>query len=94
MVKDGRKHIESLRDGRRIFIDGARVEDPTQHPAFRNAIRSAAGLYEYQAQPANLEKMTFVVADVGRPRQPDVAAADLARRAGRAPAGARSRGRS
>ena len=59
MVKDGRKHIESLRDGRRIFIDGASVDDPTTHPAFRNAIASAARLYEYQAQPQNLERMTF-----------------------------------
>src|SRR4051812_15462325 len=59
MVKDGRKHIESLRDGRRIFIDGTSVDDHTRHPAFRNAIASAAGLYDYQAQPDNLEKMTF-----------------------------------
>ena len=60
MVKDGRKHIESLRDGRRIFIDGACVDDHTQHPAFRHAIASAASLYDYQAQPRHLEKMTFV----------------------------------
>ena len=60
MVKDGRKHIESLRDGRRIFIDGQSVDDHTRHPAFRNAVRSAAGLYEFQAQPQQLEKMTFV----------------------------------
>jgi 4-hydroxyphenylacetate 3-monooxygenase len=60
MVKDGRKHIESLRDGRRIFIDGACVDDHTQHPAFRHAIASAASLFDYQAQAQHLEKMTFV----------------------------------
>ena len=59
MVKDGQKHIDSLRDGRRIFIDGACVGDHTQHPAFRNAIASAARLYDYQAQPQHLEQMTF-----------------------------------
>ncbi len=59
MVKDGRKHIESLRDGRRIFIDGECVDDPVVHPAFRHAIASAASLFEYQAQPQNLERMTF-----------------------------------
>jgi 4-hydroxyphenylacetate 3-monooxygenase len=58
-MKDGRKHIESIRDGRQIFIDGALVGDHTDHPAFRNAIRTAAGLFDYQAQPANLERMTF-----------------------------------
>jgi 4-hydroxyphenylacetate 3-monooxygenase len=60
MVKDGKKHIDSLRDGREIFIDGQRVTDHTEHPAFRNAVASAANLFEYQAQPENLEKMTFV----------------------------------
>src|SRR5436190_3142950 len=59
MVKDGQKHIDSLRDGRQIFIDGACVGDHTQHPAFRNAIASAARLYDYQAQPQRLEQMTF-----------------------------------
>ena len=59
MVKDGKKHIESLRDGRRIFIDGECVDDHVAHPAFRNAIASAASLFEYQAQPENLERMTF-----------------------------------
>jgi 4-hydroxyphenylacetate 3-monooxygenase len=59
MVKDGRKHIDSLRDGRQIFIDGKRVDDHTTHPAFRNAIRSAASLFDFQAQPEHLERMTF-----------------------------------
>lgn len=59
MVKDGRKHIESLRDGRRIFLDGACLGDHVTHPAFRNAVRSAAGLFDFQARPENLERMTF-----------------------------------
>lgn len=60
MVKNGAAHIDSLRDGRRIFIDGACVEDHVSHPAFRNSIRSAARLYDFQARPENLERMTFV----------------------------------
>ena len=79
MVKDGRKHIDSVRDGRQIFIDGASVDDPTTHPAFRNAIASAAHLYDYQAQPQNLETDDVHLAQVRRPGQPDVAAAHLAR---------------
>lgn len=65
MVKDGTKHVASLRDGRRIFIDGMCVDDHTHHPAFRNAIASAASLYDYQAQPQNLEKMTFTSPTTG-----------------------------
>jgi 4-hydroxyphenylacetate 3-monooxygenase len=60
MVKDGARHIDSLRDGRQIFIDGKLVEDHVAHPAFRNAVRSAAALFDYQAHRDHLETMTFV----------------------------------
>jgi 4-hydroxyphenylacetate 3-monooxygenase len=58
MVKDGKKHLESLRDGRRLFINGTLVGDATTHPAFRNTIHTVASLFDYQA--ANPERMTFV----------------------------------
>ncbi len=57
--KTGAEHLASLRDGRAVFIDGALVADVTEHPAFRNACRSAALLYDFQARPENLELMTF-----------------------------------
>src|SRR5690242_15265691 len=60
VAKTGADHLQSLRDGRAVFIDGKRVPDVTTHPAFRNAIRSACRLYDFQAQPENLERMTFV----------------------------------
>ena len=53
------EHIASLKDGRTVYIDGALVEDVTEHPAFRNSVRSAASLYDFQARPENLELMTF-----------------------------------
>lgn len=59
VVKDGAAHIESLKDGREVYLGGKRVEDVTTHPAFRNAVKSAASLYDFQADPANLELMTF-----------------------------------
>src|ERR1051326_9128978 len=58
-VKTGEDHLRSLRDGRAVYIDGDRVEDVTAHPAFRNACAAAAALYDYQARPENLERMTF-----------------------------------
>ena len=57
--KTGAEHIESLRDGRTIYIDGKLVDDVTTHPAYRNTVASAARLYDYQARPENLETMTF-----------------------------------
>ena len=57
--KTGAEHIESLRDGRTIYIDGKLVDDVTTHPAYRNTVASAARLYDYQSRPENLEMMTF-----------------------------------
>ena len=36
----GAEYLESLRDGREVYIYGERVADVTTHPAFRNAARS------------------------------------------------------
>jgi 4-hydroxyphenylacetate 3-monooxygenase len=58
--KTGAEHIKSLQDGRAVYIDGKIVNDVTQHPAFRNSVRSAAALYDFQARPENIELMTFV----------------------------------
>ncbi len=63
MPRTGTQYIESLRDGREVYILGERVADVTLHPAFRNSITSAAHLYDFQGEPENLERMTFVPAD-------------------------------
>src|SRR5262249_4037632 len=42
----GAQYLESLRDGREVYIYGERVKDVTAHPAFRNAARSIARLYD------------------------------------------------
>jgi 4-hydroxyphenylacetate 3-monooxygenase len=65
--KTGAEHTESLKDGRAVFIDGQLVDDVTTHSAYRNAVASAAALYDYQARPENLELMTF--APEGSPRR-------------------------
>jgi len=58
-VKTGADHLAALRDGREVYIDGELVSDVTTHPAFRNAVHAAAALYDYQARPENIERMTF-----------------------------------
>ena len=60
ICKTGADHLRSLRDGRAVYIDGERVADVTTHPAFRNAVYTAAALYDHQARPENLERLTFV----------------------------------
>ena len=36
MLKTGAQHLESLRDGRVVYVGDERIDDVTTHPAFRN----------------------------------------------------------
>jgi 4-hydroxyphenylacetate 3-monooxygenase len=65
-VKTGREHLASLRDGRTVWLNGQGVTDVTTHPAYRNAVHTSASLYDFQAKPENLERMTF---DIGGGRR-------------------------
>jgi 4-hydroxyphenylacetate 3-monooxygenase len=56
----GADYLESLRDGRVVNIDGERVADVTTHPAFRNAARSIARLYDTLHDPAQRDLLTDV----------------------------------
>ncbi|GIH17129.1 4-hydroxyphenylacetate 3-hydroxylase N-terminal domain-containing protein [Rugosimonospora africana] len=42
----GTEYLASLRDDRAVYLNGERVADVTTHPAFRNAARSIARLYD------------------------------------------------
>jgi 4-hydroxyphenylacetate 3-monooxygenase len=46
MLKTGNEHLESLRDGRVVYIGSEKVEDVTTHPGFRNGARSMAAIYD------------------------------------------------
>src|SRR5262245_34061174 len=49
MLKTGKEHLESLRDGRVVYIGSEKVDDVTAHPAFRNGARSIAALYDLKS---------------------------------------------
>ena len=59
MLKSGDEYLESLRDGRRVFIGNEQVKDVTEHKAFRNAARSFAMIYDMKADPENRDVMSF-----------------------------------
>lgn len=65
-MRSGSDYLASLDDGRSVFIDGARVACVGTHPAFREAARSIAHLYDVAADPANRELMTFPSPKTGR----------------------------
>jgi aromatic ring hydroxylase len=62
-VMDGTRYIESLRDGREVWLHGEKVADVTQHPAFRNVVHTIAELYDLQHAAATRDTMTYVDAD-------------------------------
>src|SRR5207237_7054460 len=54
----GKEYLESLRDGREIWIYGERVKDVTTHPGFRNTARMIARLYDALHNPALQDVLT------------------------------------
>jgi 4-hydroxyphenylacetate 3-monooxygenase len=60
-ARRGAEFLQGLRDRPRdLWLDGARVADPVEHPAFRNVLRSLADLYDMQCEPALRDAMTYV----------------------------------
>ncbi|HWG71626.1 MAG TPA: 4-hydroxyphenylacetate 3-hydroxylase N-terminal domain-containing protein [Steroidobacteraceae bacterium] len=59
MIKTGKQHIDSLRDGRAVYLDGEWVDDVTTHPSFRGAVASIGRMFDFQSAPENRELMTF-----------------------------------
>jgi paerucumarin biosynthesis protein PvcC len=59
-VYTGDQYLESLRDGREVWIDGERVADVTAHPAFRSAARSVARLYDAMHDPEDSQVLLGV----------------------------------
>ena len=59
MLLTGQEYLESIRDGRRVYVGGEEVNDVTTHPAFRNAARSFAMIYDRKRAAENREVMTF-----------------------------------
>src|SRR3569833_104236 len=54
----GAEYLESIRDGREIYHHGKRVDDVTEHPAFRNPARMIARLYDALHDPEHRDVLT------------------------------------
>ncbi|GLZ42514.1 4-hydroxyphenylacetate 3-hydroxylase N-terminal domain-containing protein [Actinokineospora sp. NBRC 105648] len=66
MTRTGKQYLESLRDGRQVWLDGELVTDITTHPAFRNTAKSIADLYDLTHEPALVDTLTVPGADGDR----------------------------
>ena len=66
-IKTGKEYIDSLRDGRTLYIDGALVTDVTSYPPLQGVIATLASLYDDQYDPAYRDVLTFRSPKTGEP---------------------------
>lgn len=65
-AKTGAQYIERLKAARpNVYIHGKKVDDVTEHPAFRGVVRSMARLYDLQYEKP--EKMLYTSQTTGEP---------------------------
>mgnify|MGYP001352933162 CR=1 FL=1 len=64
MPQTSEEFLESLRDGREVWIYGERVDDVTAHPAYRNSAHSLAALYDALEDPLMSDRL-LVPTDTG-----------------------------
>src|SRR5678815_1941709 len=58
-IRRGEEFLESLRDGRRVWVRGELVEDVTVHPSLKGCARSVAAVYDLQHVPAHRDLLTM-----------------------------------
>jgi 4-hydroxyphenylacetate 3-monooxygenase len=67
-LRTGEDFLSDLkRSSRAIYVEGERVSNPVDHPAFRAGARSLACLFDFAAAQENREGMTFPSPDTGAP---------------------------
>ncbi len=59
MLRSGKQYLDSLDDGRVIYIGDEQVENPATHPAFRDMARIYAQLYDLKQAPGNVDLMSY-----------------------------------
>ena len=58
MIRTPEQYIESLRDGRVIYINGEKVPDITKHPSFKGPINTKALSYYLYTHPKFKDLLT------------------------------------
>src|SRR5271156_6679995 len=59
MIRTGQQYLDSIRDGREVYIDGERVKDVTKHPMLKPLIDIRARIYDMQHEPATRSTLSF-----------------------------------
>ena len=60
VLRTGKDYIESLRDGREVWIDGEQVQDVPTHPAFAPVVNVRARIYDLAREAGTKDLLTYV----------------------------------
>ena len=59
MIRTGNQYRDSIRDGRRVWINGERVNDVTTHPMFKPVVDIRARIYDMAHEPEHSANMSY-----------------------------------
>jgi 4-hydroxyphenylacetate 3-monooxygenase len=59
MIRTGAQYIESIRDGREVFVNGERVDDVATHAMFKPLVAIRARIYDMQHDPQTAADMVY-----------------------------------
>jgi len=65
MIRTGAEYIESIRDGRQVWINGQKVEDVPTHPFFKPLVDIRARMYDMQHEKKHAELLTYQDQETG-----------------------------
>ena len=58
MIRTGAEYIDSIRDGREVYVNGEKVADVPSHPMFKPLVDIRARIYDMAHDPATRKVMT------------------------------------
>jgi hypothetical protein len=59
MIRTGEQYLESIRDGRQVYVNGEKVKDVPSHPMFKPLVDVRARIYDMAHDPKTAEVMTY-----------------------------------
>ncbi|GAA1495570.1 4-hydroxyphenylacetate 3-hydroxylase family protein [Paeniglutamicibacter kerguelensis] len=60
MLRTGEEYRESIRDGRKVYVNGEQVDDVTTHPMFKPIVDQRAMIFDMAHQESTQATMTYV----------------------------------
>src|SRR5579863_953246 len=59
MIRTGSQYLDSIRDGREVYINGERVKDVTRDPMFKPLVDIRARIYDMQHEAETRDALTY-----------------------------------